>query len=132
LCEAGQKSADGWCGAVWACIGDRGCKGYCWGLANIDATACCGHCPVDNEKVPWFHFRPSAKWAQRIFEARTLACALFQMVGLGILSAHPNWMRSEPLGTDKVPQKRSSHPNWMFHLFYVLYSCLILVRKSLS
>ena len=117
---------------MWAVIGDHDYKRDCLELANVTSTQCCSHCPANNKSVPWFHFKPSATWAQRIFEARTLACALFQMLGLGILSVYPDWMHDKPLGTDKVPQKRSSHPNWMFHLFYVLYSCLIFVRKSLS
>jgi len=117
---------------VWAVIGDHDYKRDCLELANVNSTQCCSHCPANNKSVPWFHFKPSATWAQRIFEARTLACALFQMLGLGILSVYPDWMHDKPLGTDKVPQKRSSHPNWMFHLVYVLYSCLIFVRKSLS
>ncbi len=128
LREAGEKLADGWCGAVWALEGDHDYKRDCLELANVNAVQCCSHCPADNTHCPWFHFVPGARWAKGIYATRALRCALFQMVGVGIWSVYPDWMHDKHLGTDKVPQQRRSHPNWIFHLArVVLYLCLIFV-----
>ncbi len=102
LREAGEKLADGWCGAVWALEGDHDYKRDCLELANVNAVQCCSHCPADNTHCPWFHFVPGARWAKGIYATRALRCALFQMVGVGIWSVYPDWMHDKHLGTDKV------------------------------
>lgn len=124
--------ADGWCGSVWVVAGDHDYKRDCLELANVNAGECCSHCPASNKKVPWFHFSAGAKWVKAIFTERMLLCVLFQnMVGLGILSVYPDWMHDKHLGTDKVPQKGSYLPHWMFHLFCVFYIRVFYLCKSI-
>ena len=97
---------------LWALIGDLDHATKAYKLPNSSSSRPCGLCPVDSSpsNLPWYDFRINACWIPHIFspakwseEGLKKSC-IFDLVGVDILSWHPDWMHVKSLGLDKVTQ----------------------------
>ena len=108
--QAGTLLAGGWCGTIWAMMGDLDYMRDCLEQPNATGTSPCGLCPVDHKKLPWFDYRRRAvrEWLSKVFStaqwkaARNAKSAIFRLPGVTNHTLYPDWMHGKHLGTDKV------------------------------
>ena len=104
----GVKLMNGLWMAVWAIICDLDHVFKCYGMPNSNSNKPCGICPVDSCHLPWWDFRPNAKWIPRIYtkqvwlDAGLQVSCIWDIFGVSCLSFYPDWMHCKPLGIDKI------------------------------
>jgi len=101
-------------------------------LPNVTSNNPCTQCPCNVGTVPYFDFRPSAKWIEQIYTvAEWLTsgwnqCEIFKIIGVTNLSIYPDWMHDKNLGTDKV----TASCTYSLGLIFVLEN--LWLRESMS
>ena len=95
--------------SVWGLIGDLEhiCKAYAMpNSTNRDHP--CGLCPANCTDLPYWDFRPNAKWIKLIYTAAFWRASglrksiIWDITGVSCLSFQPDYMHCKSLGIDKI------------------------------
>ena len=100
---------DGFYMCVWALIADLDHVRSKYGGQTASSNNPCDLCPCNASTMPWYDFRPTAKWLKHIYSVAQWRennkdkklSAIWEIVGVTILSYYPDWMHCKSLGTDK-------------------------------
>jgi len=98
--------AGGWCGTLFALCQDLEALAEELGLKSHTQTDGCNWCHSNESSTPWIHLHKGAKWLTTVWKGRQWLArmrptnALFNLVGVTITTAAPDWMHNKHIGTD--------------------------------
>lgn len=106
--RAGTDLAGGYFASVWVLLGDLDYLAKDLRLPNCNSNEPCCLCPANSTNIPWYDFRPTARWLTCIYTeiawraSGFATCEIFNIPGVSQYSCYPDWMHAKHLGTDKV------------------------------
>ena len=103
----GGDLAGGWCASLFALCDDLEALAEELDLKNSSRSDGCNWCEADESTMPFIHCHKGAKWLKHVWQGRAWLArmrptnALFNLIGVTIVIAAPDWMHNKHLGTDQ-------------------------------
>ena len=107
LGATGGFLAGGWCACLIALCDDLEALAEELGLKSSSRSDGCNWCEANESTMPFIHTHKGARWLNHVWEGRAWLArmrptnALFNLVGVTIAIAAPDWMHNKHLGTDQ-------------------------------